>query len=115
MERVHISQVSVQSDQRFTKRVCFNHPQALVFVLTFSPGQTLPPHKHPGSAVVLTISAGSGELEVDKTGSPVVQGDVLLVSGDEELAIRNTGSEALVVLVTLSPNPTNPAYGKEIG
>lgn len=115
MERVQISQVSVQSEERFTKRVCFNHPQALVFLLTFSPGQALPAHRHPGSAVVLTISAGSGEIEVDGATSPIAQGDLLLVTGDEQLAIRNPGSEALVVLVTLSPNPTNPAYAKEIG
>jgi len=114
MERVNVSEKSVLSAERFTKQICFNHPQVLVFVLTFSPGQALPPHRHPGSAVVLHVSSGTGVFVVDGNESPVAAGDVLLVAGEEELAVRNTGEAPLVLLVSLSPNPTNPAYSKEI-
>jgi quercetin dioxygenase-like cupin family protein len=114
MERVNMSEKSVVSAERFTKQICFNDPQVLVFVLTFSPGQALPPHRHPGSAVVLHVSTGTGLAVVDGQESPIAKGDVLLVNGEEELAIRNSGTEPLALLVSLSPNPTNPAYSREI-
>ncbi|HLN62529.1 MAG TPA: cupin domain-containing protein [Symbiobacteriaceae bacterium] len=115
MERISIPEVSVVSADRFTKRVCFNHPQVLVFVLTFAPGQALPPHRHPGSAVVLQVFAGSGTIAVDGQETPIKQGDAILVNGDEEMQVRNSGQETLTLYVTLSPNPTNPAFRKEIG
>lgn len=114
MEQVHISEKTLLSAERFTKQVCFSHPQVLVFVLTFGPGQALPLHRHPGSAVVLHVSSGSGIVMTDGKETEVKPGDIVLVGGEEEFGARNTGSEALVLLVSLSPNPTNPAYSKEI-
>lgn len=115
MDRVNVSEVSVRSADRFTKRICFNDPQVLVFVLTFAPGQSLPPHKHPGSKVVLHVHGGSGVMVIDGQEVSVADGDVLLVTGEEELAVRNTGEQDLVLLVSLSPNPTNPAYARPVG
>lgn len=115
MERVRISEVSVPSAERFTKRICFSDPQVLVFVLTFSPGQALPPHKHPGTTVVLHVAGGSGQVTVDGQESSVDRGDVLLVTGEEEFSVKNSGTEPLRLLVSLSPNPTNPAYSKNLG
>jgi quercetin dioxygenase-like cupin family protein len=115
MERVTISELSTVSAERFTKRICFNTPDVLVFVLTFAPGQALPAHKHPGSTLTLQVSAGTGLAIVDGQESPITQGEVLLLQGEEELAVRNTGSAPLVLLASLSPNPTNPAYRKELG
>lgn len=106
MERVHLPAVSVPSTERFTRHVCFNHPQFLVFLLTFTPGQSLPPHRHPGSAVMLQVWSGTGLLITDGQESPIAQGDALFVTGDEELAIKSTGDQPLTVLVTLSPNPS---------
>lgn len=114
MERVSVMEKSVPNAERFTKQICFNHPQVLVFVLTFSPGQALPPHRHPGSAVVLQVSSGTGLIVADGREEPVKQGDVLLVPGEEEMAVRNTGDEVLRLVVSLSPNPTNPAYSREL-
>lgn len=115
MERVNIAEVSVVSPDRFTKKICFNHPQVLAFVLTFAPGQALPAHKHPGAATVLQVFAGSGTIIVDGQESPMRQGDVVRLEGEEELQVRNSGQETLILYVTLSPNPTNPAFRKEIG
>lgn len=114
MERVNVAEKSLQSAERFTKQICFNDPHVLVFTLTFSPGQALPPHRHPGSTVVLQVWTGAGVVITDGREAPVAKGDILLVGGEEELAVRNTGTEALVLLASLSPNPTNPAYAREI-
>lgn len=105
MERVHLPEVSVPSAERFTKHVCFNHPQAQVFVLTFSPGQALPPHRHPGSVLVLQVWSGTGLVVTDGQESAIAPGNVLFVTSEEELSLRNTGEEPLTVLVTLSRNP----------
>lgn len=115
MKRVRVPDVSVLSAERFTKRVCFDDPQVLVFVLTFSPGQVLPPHRHPGSSVVLYACEGSGEMAADGNASSFGPGDTLLVTGEEELSVRNTGETPLVLLVSLSPNPTNKAFARELG
>ncbi|MFO7274762.1 MAG: cupin domain-containing protein [Bacillota bacterium] len=115
MEKANVPAVSVVSEARFTKRICFNHPQVLVFVLTFAPGQELPKHRHPGSTLVVHVSRGSGTVVVDGSETPVSAGDVLLVEGEEEFSVRNTGSEPLVLLASLSPNPTDPRYRQPIG
>jgi quercetin dioxygenase-like cupin family protein len=115
MERVRVSEVSVHSPGKVTKRVCFQRPEVLAFVLTLSPGQAVPAHRHPGSALVMHVSAGSGLVIVDGKENPVLPGDVLLLDGEEELAIRNTGEEALLLLVSLSPNPSDPRFAQEHG
>lgn len=115
MEHVRLSERVVPASDRFTKRICFNHSQVLAFVLTFSPGQALPPHRHPGSAVVLQVLQGQGTLTINGEERPIQSGDAVLAEGDEVLAATNTGSDSLALFVTLSPNPTNPAYAKELG
>jgi quercetin dioxygenase-like cupin family protein len=113
MEQLQISEIAVESAERFTKRICFNNPQVLVFTLTFRPGQTLPAHRHPRSAAVLQVFSGAGQVTIDGRESPITQGELLLVTSEEELGISNTSEAALTVLVTLSPNPNNPVYTKE--
>ncbi|WP_374711805.1 cupin domain-containing protein [Symbiobacterium terraclitae] len=115
MEKVNVSAMSVVSETRFTKRIGLSNPQVLVFVLTFAPGQELPKHKHPGSTLVVHVTGGSGVVVVDGRETPVSTGDVLLVEGEEEFAVRNTGNEALVLLASLSPNPSDPRYAQPIG
>lgn len=115
MERVRVSEVSVHTPGKITKRVCFQRPDVLVFVLTLGSGQSVPAHRHPGSTLVMHASAGSGLVVVDGKEIPVSPGDVLLLEGEEELAIRNTGEEPLVLLVSLSPNPKDPRFAQEHG
>lgn len=115
MERVNVSALSVVSEARFTKRIGLSNPQVLVFVLTFAPGQELPKHKHPGSSLVVHVTGGSGVVVVDGHETPVSTGDVLLVEGEEEFSVRNTGGEALVLLASLSPNPSDPRYAQPVG
>ena len=115
MERVKLAEVSEHSTERFTKRICFQNAQVLVFVLTFTPGQRLPAHQHKGSSVVIHVAAGSGSVSVDEQVTQVGRGDVLLVGGDERFSVANDGGEDLVLLVSLSPNPTDPAFSRPVG
>lgn len=115
MEMTNLTAVSVISEANFTKRICFSHPQVLVFVLTFAPGQGLPRHKHPGSTLVVHVARGSGTVVVDDSETPVSAGDILLVQGEEEFSVRNTGTEALVLLASLSPNPSDRRYAQPVG
>ncbi|WP_197525211.1 cupin domain-containing protein [Symbiobacterium thermophilum] len=114
-EQTNLAAVSLLSEARFTKRICFSNPQVLVFVLTFAPGQELPKHRHPGSTLVVHVTGGSGVVVADGRETPVAAGDILLVEGEEEFAVRNTGSEALVLLASLSPNPSDPRYAQPVG
>lgn len=115
MQRTAVSKVSVQNPAKVTKRICFQTPDVLVFVLTLGPGHSVPPHKHPGSTLVMHVSAGSGLITADGQEHRVEPGDLLLLTGDEELGMQNPGQEPLVLLVSLCPNPSDPAFSREHG
>jgi len=115
VETTSLEALSKVSEANFTKRICFSNSQVLVFVLTFAPGQQLPKHKHPGSSLVVHVTRGSGVVVVDDSETAVSAGDILLVEGEEEFSVRNTGSEPLVLLASLSPNPTDRRYAQPIG
>ena len=52
---------------------------------------------------------------MDDSETPVSAGDILLVQGEEEFSVRNTGTEALVLLASLSPNPSDRRYAQPVG
>lgn len=72
------------------------HGRALLF--TLEAGQGIPPHRHPGAAVVLAVL--SGEIEVRMQGTQTLQaGEVMTHDGNEAISLlaRQPGQ----VLVTL--------------
>ncbi len=93
------------SQERFTKRVIHKKGDSVVFVLNFGPGQELPTHNHPGTAVYLLVLSGSGEIVINGVPSAVAKDDVVWVDGEEQFAFRNTGSEQVSLYVALATVP----------
>lgn len=93
------------SAERFTKRILFKKDNSVVFVLNFEPGQELPTHKHPGTAVYLLVIEGGGDVIVNGETSAVKQGDAIWVDGEDDFAFRCSGSVPASLYVVLAKIP----------
>jgi len=105
MEKKSLQDVREFGADKLTKRVLFQKGESVAFVLNFQPGQTLPPHKHPGSAVFLLVVEGAGTMTVDGVATEIVRDDAICVGGDEQFAFENTGAEPARLYVALSKVP----------
>jgi quercetin dioxygenase-like cupin family protein len=77
--------------------------QSNVRLIRLAPGQALPPHRHGASDLMLYATSGTGELETPEGGRPFAAGALAFYRGDEELRVRNTGPDELVLLAFLAP------------
>ena len=105
MNKQNLDQFLEYNNERFTKRIIFKAGDSTVFVLNFAPGQSLPPHKHPGSNVYLLLIEGTGTFTIDNTDTKVVKNDVLLCTGDEELSFNNDSENNTSIYVMLNKIP----------
>lgn len=89
--------------ERFVAAPLLHGSQSNVRVIRLSPGQSLPPHTHSTSDLMIYIVEGSGTLEVDSTTVAFVTGSLAYFHGDEELRLSNTGTTGLTALAFLAP------------
>ncbi|MGF7048902.1 quercetin dioxygenase-like cupin family protein [Paenibacillus sp. DS2015] len=113
MEKKELLSVKAYDQDKFTKRILFKSGESVVFVLNFMPGQELPTHQHPGTAVFILVLNGSGTVTVDGEESIVVQDDVISCNGDEHFSFKNTGSIPTSLYVVLSKIP-DERYVQEV-
>ncbi|MCP3981859.1 MAG: cupin domain-containing protein [bacterium] len=71
----------------------------------FEPGQQHEPHVHCDRDKLYVVLQGRGELTIGDEVSEVEPGDVALARAGVEHAVKNTGSERLVLLVAMAPPP----------
>lgn len=102
------------SSEGFTKRVVYDGPDVLAFVLTFAPGQSVPEHRHDGSTVLLQCLRGTPSVRAGGRDVRLNAGEVLAVPGSERLSIRNDGTDVAALYVTLSPNPSDRRFAREV-
>lgn len=113
MEIKSINESIVFSGNTFTKRVLFADKQVLSFVLNLQAGQALPSHKHEKSTVVLNVLSGSGEIKINDELGRLEKGFVLTAKGEDDFEIPRV-TEDMSLFVTISPNPSNEMYSKDI-
>lgn len=77
--------------------------QCVVRVIRLGAGQTLPPHTHGESDLMLYAVEGEGELTTEAGPQPFSAGSLAFYTGDEELRVRNTGAGGLTLLAFLAP------------
>ena len=72
---------------------------------TVIPGQRILPHIHPNGQDTWTVLSGSGEYQIDATGTtvPVSTGDVLVARAGDVHGVLNTGSENFVFVSVVAP------------
>lgn len=101
------------SQERFTKRILFKSDDSTAFVLNFEPGQELPTHGHPGTAVFLLVTSGEGTVYANGEPRQIVANDVVYVGGEEQFAFKNTGAAPASLFVVLAKLP-DERYAKEL-
>ena len=77
--------------------------QSNVRVIRLSPGQTLPPHRHGSSDLMLFVVEGEGVLDTDDGTVAFGAGSLAFYRGDEELCLSNEGRTGLTLLAFLAP------------
>lgn len=113
MKKNNINEFVEFAEEKLTKRVILKEGKMTVFILNFKPGQSLPAHKHPGSNVQLLVLNGNGTFNIDGKDVEVVKEDTIFITGDEELAFSNTGSENVSLYVMLNNIP-DERYAKNV-
>ena len=113
MEKKSLQEVREFGADKLTKRILFQKGESVAFVLGFAPGQSLPPHKHPGSAVFLLVVEGAGAITVDGVRTEVAKDDAICVDGEEQFAFENTGKEPARLYVVLSKIP-DARYAQDV-
>jgi quercetin dioxygenase-like cupin family protein len=101
------------SDKTISKRVLFAEDKVLNFMLNLRPGQTIPPHTHEQSDLVLHVLFGDGEATVDGNVQKITDGDVIHMRGEEVFGMTNTGDRDMSCFVVITPNPSS-IYAHEI-
>lgn len=114
MNKKNIKDSIVFSDNTLTKRTLFADEHVLSFVLNLKAGQVLPSHKHEKSTVVFTVLSGSAIIKINDESEEIEKGSVVMSKGEDDFEIPKV-SEDLSLFVTISPNPSNKLYSKEIG
>jgi uncharacterized cupin superfamily protein len=79
----------------------FERPR--VVRLQLSAGESVPPHTHPGSDVVIRVLSGELELELDGESYGLSTGQVVRFSGRRE--VSPAGVTDATALVVLAPRP----------
>jgi quercetin dioxygenase-like cupin family protein len=105
MEIKSLAALREYADERFTKRIIHQKGDSVVFILNFQPGQELPKHKHPGTAVYLLVMNGSGTVTVNGSDHKVAKDDCIWVDGEEDFSFKNTGNEQTSLYVLLAKIP----------
>ncbi|OAB41463.1 cupin domain-containing protein [Paenibacillus glacialis] len=113
MEKKELQTVKDYNQDKFTKRILFKSGESVVFVLNFMPGQELPTHQHPGTALFILVLDGSGTVTIDGEESVLIKDDVISCEGDEHFSFKNTGVTPTSLYVVLSKIP-NDKYAQDI-
>ncbi len=114
MEIKNVSDSIVFNDKTFTKRILFATDDVLSFVLNMKRGHVLPVHKHENTSLVMIVLSGSGEIQINQEVEKLTKGSVVYAKGEDDFSIPSV-TEDMTIYVTISPNPTNQLYSKEIG
>ena len=90
---------------RFYKTTMFQSPRMLLGMDCLEPGQRQPPHKHAGRDKFYYVIEGHGAFTIGKETQEVAPGGVVWAPADEVHSVLNTGSERLVMLIGMAPEP----------
>jgi quercetin dioxygenase-like cupin family protein len=103
MELVHTDDAERPESQGVFARVLLEGDQSNVRIIRLGAGQTLPPHTHGVSDLMLFAANGDGALGLPNGELSFCAGALAFFRGDEELRVRNVGATELVVLAFLAP------------
>ncbi|MFP3915346.1 MAG: cupin domain-containing protein [Actinomycetota bacterium] len=108
MQLVNLAEAPAYDPDRVVARPFLDGGKCNVRVIRLSPGQTLPPHTHGESDLMLLAAEGKGVLHTDDGPVPFPEGSLAYYRGEEELRVGNEEDTGLTLLAFLAP-PFPPA------
>lgn len=103
MEIVTLADAPPYDPERLVAQPFLDGSQSNVRVIRLSPGQTLPPHTHGSSDLMIYVVEGSGALGTGDGTVDFAAGSLAYYRGDEELRVTNDGEAGLTLLAFLAP------------
>ena len=103
MKMTTLADAPAYDSEQFVAAPLLDGSQSNVRIIRLSPGQTLPPHTHSTSDLMIYIVEGTGTLTVDGDTMDFDDGSLAYFHGDEELRLSNTGTTGLTALAFLAP------------
>lgn len=103
MDLVTLADGPAYDSERVVAQPFLEGSQSNVRMIRLSPGQTLPPHTHGSSDLMIYAVEGEGILETEDGRVPFGAGSLAFYRGDEELRVANEGETGLTLLAFLSP------------
>ena len=103
MKMTTLADAPAYDSEQFVAAALLDGIQSNVRVIRLSPGQTLPPHTHSTSDLMIYIVEGIGTLTMDGNALNFNEGSLAYFRGDEELRLSNTGTTGLTALAFLAP------------
>lgn len=89
MQIVNLADAPSYDRDRVVVQPLLEGAQSNVRVVRLSPGQTLPPHTHGSSELMLYAVEGEGVLDTGDGTVAFAAGSLAFYSGDEELRVAN--------------------------
>ena len=103
MKMTKLADAPADDSEQFVAAPLLDGSQSNVRIIRLSPGQTLPPHTHSTSDLMIYIVEGTGTLTMDGNTVNFDAGSLAYFHGDEELRLSNTGTTGLTALAFLAP------------
>ena len=113
MEYKKISEFVIFNNEHLTKKIIYQDPNVLTFMLNLIPGQVLPRHGHEGGTLTIEIISGAGTIAINDVKQEMSKGQLFFLAGNDLLEVPVV-TENLSLFVTIAPNPSNPMYKKGI-
>lgn len=91
--------------EKFFKSTIFQSPRMLVGMDCLEPGQEQHLHRHAGRDKFYFVIEGEGDFVVDNERYHALPGSVVWVPADVLHGVTNTGTQRLVMLIGMAPEP----------
>ncbi len=102
MEPIHLFEKAEFSKENFVPKQIHIGDAAATVLICFEPGQSMPPHPHPGALEVILYGVeGEGALVIEGEEKPFRKGDLIFSKGDVPIGPKNPGKDRFMVLVVL--------------
>ena len=103
MDLVSLADAPKHDPDRFVAVPLLDGDKCNARVIRLSPGQSLPPHTHGASELMLFVVEGDAVLETERGPVPFPSGSLARLAGDEELRVSYDGGGPVALLAFLAP------------
>lgn len=101
MKQINLESIEKYDPAKFFRVEVFKGERLRTLLLTLTPGQSVPAHRHEGFEILLEPLRGEAEIVLDGESVTLRAGELILVDGANDFAPVNHGSVNFAMLITL--------------